>query len=126
MNQDQAPVENPAAAEPEKHGFERVRDLLPALMKLGSRKQGIELILQTTATDCGAACLAMILAYNGRHVSLEEIREGMSVGRDGVSARAILEAGSRYDLRGRGVRIEIDDLKDLARAEDLWRARGDD
>ncbi|MFO0669581.1 MAG: peptidase domain-containing ABC transporter, partial [Polyangiaceae bacterium] len=113
MNQDQAPVENPAAAEPEKHGFERVRDLLPALMKLGSRKQGIELILQTTATDCGAACLAMILAYNGRHVSLEEIREGMSVGRDGVSARAILEAGSRYDLRGRGVRIEIDDLKDL-------------
>ena len=43
------------------------------------------------ATDCGAACLAMSLGYLGRHVLLDDLRNVMEIGRDGVNARAILD-----------------------------------
>ena len=114
-----APTPAPAP-EPKRAGFDRLKDLLPALEQLGvGKKAGIPIIQQTASTDCGAACLAMVLGYFGRHVPLEEIRSGMAVGRDGVSARAILESSARYDLRGRGVRIEVSDFAQLDRASIL-------
>jgi ABC-type bacteriocin/lantibiotic exporter with double-glycine peptidase domain len=109
-------MSTPQNQEPAKGSFEKLMDLRPAMEKLGIKKKpGIPVVQQTTSTDCGAACLAMVLGYLGRHVQLEEVRTGMSIGRDGVSARAILETASRYDLRGRGVRIEVTDLKALDR-----------
>ena len=60
----------------------------PSLGKLGRAAFGeIPIVHQTMATDCGAACLAMVLAYHGRHVTLEKVRSVMTVGRDGVTAR---------------------------------------
>jgi ABC-type bacteriocin/lantibiotic exporter with double-glycine peptidase domain len=93
----------------------RLVDQFPALRALGDPLRGREIpvIRQTTATDCGAASLAMVLGYLGKHVELDQIRRGLAVGRDGVSARAILEAGTLNGLRGRGVRIEIEDLEHL-------------
>src|SRR6185369_14047526 len=79
----------------------------------------IPIVHQTTATDCGAACLAMVLGYFGRHLTLEAIRRSMSVGRDGVSARAILEAASVHGLFGRGVQIELADLPELPKGSIL-------
>ena len=55
----------------------------PALKKLGEplRAKEIPVVQQAMATDCGAACLAMCLAYLGRHVALDELRTGDHVGR---------------------------------------------
>ena len=36
-------------------------------------------ILQMEATECGAACLAMILGYYGKNISLEKIRENLNI-----------------------------------------------
>ncbi len=93
----------------------------PALKKLGEplRTKEIPVVQQAMATDCGAACLAMCLAYLGRHVALDELRTTMSVGRDGVTARAILEAAALYDLRCRGVKLDVSDLEHLPRASIL-------
>ena len=66
---------------------------------------------QATEADCGAACLAMILAWHGRRVRLEEVREAAGVTRYGASAAALMEAAARYGLSARGVRI--DDLGNL-------------
>lgn len=86
----------------------------PALERLGTLfRSEIPFVQQTQATDCGAACLTMVLGYFGRHVYIEEVRNVLAVGRDGVSALAIIDAAASFDLSGRGVRIDVDDLDEL-------------
>ncbi|HYR91904.1 MAG TPA: peptidase domain-containing ABC transporter [Terriglobia bacterium] len=88
-------------------------DRFPALRRLqakGTTRQ-IPFIQQLSATDCGAACLAMVLAYYGKHVSLGEIRDVSGVNRDGVDGLTLLKAGRWYGLQGRGARLNVDDLR---------------
>ncbi|MDP8932033.1 MAG: peptidase domain-containing ABC transporter [Actinomycetota bacterium] len=63
--------------------------------------------------DCGATCLAMVLAYHGRQVPLDELREMTSTNRDGVDAAALTQAARRYGLRARGVAADLDELENL-------------
>jgi ATP-binding cassette, subfamily B, bacterial len=95
-------------ADPE-GGPERKSSLLerfPALrgLHLGRRRR-IPFVQQTTATDCGAASLAMVLGYYGKSVGLSQVREATGVSRHGTSAFAILETARHFGLRGRGVQI---------------------
>lgn len=73
-------------------------------------------------TECGAACLAMVLAYYGKHVRLEDVRKLVGVSRDGSNALAILKAGQWFGLRGRGIRLDIEDLDYLEKGTILhWQ-----
>ena len=71
------------------------------------------LVVQETATDCGAACLAMILSAYRRSVSLKDIRESLGVLRDGVTAQQIVVAARTFGLRGQGLRVDLADLPSL-------------
>jgi ATP-binding cassette, subfamily B, bacterial len=64
-------------------------------------------------TDCGAACLAMVLAYHGKQVPLDELRQMTSTDRDGVDALAVTRAAQSYGLSAHGVIVDIDDLERL-------------
>jgi ABC-type bacteriocin/lantibiotic exporter with double-glycine peptidase domain len=66
-------------------------------------------------SDCGAACLAMTLAYHGRNVSPEDVRRATRTSRDGVSAASLVEAARSYGMDARGVSVDIDGLKYLER-----------
>jgi ATP-binding cassette, subfamily B, bacterial len=79
----------------------------------GKRRRHVPLVVQATSTDCGAACLAMILGAFGRKAPLREIREAMGIVRDGVTAQQIIRAAEVFGLRGQGVRVELSALKDL-------------
>lgn len=84
----------------------------PALRRLGeTRRRRVPYVQQLSAAECGAACIAMVLGYQGKDVSLSEVRDAMGISSSGgISALAILDCARRYGLRGRGVRIDVEDL----------------
>ncbi|HEY3906229.1 MAG TPA: cysteine peptidase family C39 domain-containing protein, partial [Streptosporangiaceae bacterium] len=54
---------------------------------------------QMEDADCGAACLAIVLAAQGRRVQLREVRDRCGIGRDGVTGGALKRAAESYGLR---------------------------
>jgi NHLM bacteriocin system ABC transporter peptidase/ATP-binding protein len=71
-------------------------------------------VLQLETAECGAACLAMVLAAHGRWTPLAELREACGVGRDGVKASNILVAAREAGLLAKGLRVELGDLAAIA------------
>ena len=71
------------------------------------------ILLQMHASECGAACLGIVLAYFGRWVPLTELREKCEVSRDGSSAASLLRASRHYGLECSGLSVRADQLKKL-------------
>jgi ATP-binding cassette subfamily B protein len=90
-----------------------ILDGFPALKKLGfsTGKRAVPFVQQLEWTDCGAASLCMVMAYYGRETKLAEVRDAMGIGRDGVSAKAILDTAERYGLTGRGIKVDTSQIK---------------
>lgn len=92
----------------------------PALARLGPhRRRRIPFVQQLEAAECGAACLAMILGYHGRQARVAEVREVVGVGLDGSDALSLLRAAEWFGLRGRGLKLDVDDLGYLPTASIL-------
>ena len=88
-----------------------LHERFPELERLGRRQKRVPFIQQLSAMECGAACLTMVLAYFGKNIPLEQVRETCSVGRDGVTALTLVNAAALYGLRTRAVRCELEDLE---------------
>lgn len=71
----------------------------------------VPVIMQMEALECGAASLAMILAYYEKWIPLEQVRLDCGVSRDGSNARNLLRAARSYGLAAKGYRYEPETLK---------------
>jgi len=91
----------------------RAAGIAPNLDRRRGGRRAVPVVLQMETTECGAACVAMLLAYHGRWVPLEELRVRCGVSRDGSKAANMLRAAREYGLLARGYKRDPGRLFDL-------------
>ncbi len=78
----------------------------------GKKRTRVPVIMQMEALECGAAALAMVMAYYGKWVPLEQVRLDCGVSRNGSNAKNMLRAARSYGFEAQGFRCEPDALYD--------------
>ena len=76
-------------------------------------------IPQQSSSDCGAACLAMVSKYWGKHFSINSLRNLANVGRQGASLKSLTTAAEALGYCPRPVRASLNKLADC---QDPWVA----
>lgn len=66
----------------------------------------VPIIMQMEDLECGAACLAMVMAYYEKWVPLAQVRVDCGVSRDGSKAKNMLRAARSYGFIAKGFRCE--------------------
>jgi NHLM bacteriocin system ABC transporter peptidase/ATP-binding protein len=72
----------------------------------------VPVIMQLEALECGAASLAMIMAYYGKWVPLEQVRLDCGVSRDGSKAKNIYLAAENYGFEVKAYRASPESVKE--------------
>ena len=85
------------------------KNVIKTPVKTGVAK--VPMIMQMEALECGAACLAMILAYYQKWIPLEQVRLDCGVSRDGSNMKNVYLAAQHYGLEVHGYRMETEGLK---------------
>ena len=68
----------------------------------------VPMVMQMENMECGAAALAMVLAYYGKWVPLSMLREACGISRDGVRMSTIAKAARLQGLEAQGYRYDPD------------------
>ncbi|MEV4374620.1 peptidase domain-containing ABC transporter [Nonomuraea sp. NPDC049637] len=84
----------------------------------------VPVVLQHSMVECGAACLAMVLGAYGRRVSLPALAAEMGVGRDGVSALALVRVARAHGLDTHALSVPAAQVPELPFPAIVhWRAK---
>ncbi len=107
----QAPTQKLKRVKPPKPKFSFLRSAAQFWQTMLRRR--VPTVLQLTAVECGAACLAMILSYYGRKSRVAKIRDRYGIGRDGLTALDIVKAARNYGMRVRAISLrgQIDEFR---------------
>lgn len=76
-------------------------------------RRRVPIMLQMSATECGAACLAMVLSAYQRWTSVAECRERLGIGRDGATALQLVQLAREMGMRARGASVDLNALHQL-------------
>ena len=72
----------------------------------------VPVVMQLEALECGAASLAMVMAYYSKWVPLEQVRLDCGVSRDGCKAKNIYRAAMHYGFHVEAYRMSPEALKE--------------
>ena len=71
----------------------------------------VPVVMQLEALECGAASLAMVMAYYGKWTPLEQVRSDCGVSRDGSKAKNIYLAAEAYGFDVKAYRKSPESLR---------------
>ncbi|MET0301878.1 MAG: cysteine peptidase family C39 domain-containing protein [Methyloceanibacter sp.] len=80
-----------------------------------SGRRALPVIMQSEASECGLACLAMVASYYGHRIDLSTLRRQHPISLNGVTLRSVIEIARHMDFTTRAVRLEPEDLKQIKR-----------
>ena len=75
--------------------------------------RNIPTILQTEATECGLACIAMIADYYGYESDLITLRRHFSISQKGSNLSQLIKISNQLKLVTRPLKLELEDLDQL-------------
>lgn len=73
----------------------------------------LPLIRQTTISECGLACLAMVSGFHGKEMDLYTVRSRFAASLRGMNFLDIRNVAAKMDLAARGVRVDVEHLDKL-------------
>ncbi|WP_159564342.1 peptidase domain-containing ABC transporter [Budvicia diplopodorum] len=81
-------------------------------LNLGFRRR-LPQILQSEASECGLACLAMIAGYYRFNVDMVSLRHQYRLSSQGSNLKQLMDVASSLNFKSRGVRLELNELGKL-------------
>ncbi len=82
------------------------------LLSFAAREK-VPSILQTEASECGLASLAMVANFHGYRVSLSDLRRRFGISLKGATLKDLLRIADLIGLAARPLRLELDELSQL-------------
>lgn len=73
----------------------------------------MKVILQSEATECGLASLAMVANHHGYSVTLRELRQRFPLSLKGAKLRHLIHIAEQLSLSARALRVDMDHLASL-------------
>ena len=73
----------------------------------------LPIILQTEATECGLACLAMVAEYHGYSTDLATLRSRFSISLKGATLVHLIDIANRLELVTRPLKLDLESLGQL-------------
>jgi len=83
-----------------------------SLLNFGSVNR-VPVIVQAEVTECGLACLAMIVGYYGYDTDLASLRRRFSVSSHGVTLKGLMDIATRVELAPRALKADVEDLDQI-------------
>jgi ATP-binding cassette subfamily B protein RaxB len=80
-----------------------------------SGKRALPVIMQSEASECGLACLAMVACYYGHRIDLSTLRRQHPISLNGVTLRSVIEIARHLNFTARAVRLEPEHLNQIKR-----------
>lgn len=77
------------------------------------KKSKVKFFHQLESTDCGSACLCMILSYHGKKVELTQIKQLFEFTRIGISVEDIVQVSEKVGLNATALKLTLSQLEEI-------------
>lgn len=82
-------------------------------MNIFASRYSLPMVYQSESTECGLACLAMVLAAYDYHIDMNSMRRTCGHYPHGCTLNDLLVVASRFNLSARPLRLDMKDFSDL-------------